>query len=299
MSDKSNVFEVYEKEQRDFSAKFKKAVVDYFPYIMLVGNIIFEVLTRLFTIKFVDPFSSEFWSTLFVNTTSSTIAYACFLYYAEKKRKDECKEFIENKAIWGQMSNFVRINLFEEFMIYCKEQYKKEIEEYRHSLILNYTCLSIKEWEAEYKSLTPAEIEQLEMIGELTKKEAHYIIKANLPPSLKPIDPLLILAGIKVNSINDAGRSNVNSAKNVMMRPVLCLVSCIFFSMFAGTFIGVSDSSVWFDMLYTAGLIVTSSFIGYSKGISNANAHHNEIKNRIVFLERFRKHIDELPKLEA
>lgn len=299
MAEKTNVYELYEKEHHNFASKLRQFTISYFPYLMLIGNIIFEILTRLFVIKFVDPFSSEFWSTLFVNTTSSTISYACFMYYGEKKRKTEDIGYASNCVIWGETSAYVRINLFEQFMTYCKEEYKKEIEEYRESLILNYTKLSISEWNAEYRSLTIGEIESLEMIGDLTHKEAHYIIKANGKTKIKPIDPLLILAGIKVNSVNDAGRSNVNSTKTLLTRPLLCAVSCVFFSMFAGTFIGVSDASVWFDMLYTAGLIVTASFIGYSKGIANADKHHDEIKARIVFLERFNKFIDERPKIEA
>lgn len=299
MTEKANVYELYEKNQQTFMTKARQFVVTYFPYLMLVGNIIFEVLTRLFTIEFVDPFSPEFWTTLFVNTTSSTISYACFMYYAEKKRKNDDIGYKANCISWGKTSAFVRINHFEDFMAYCKEEHKKEVEEYRESLILNYTKLSIEEWNKEYRSLSPHEIDAMEFVGDLTRKEAKYIIKANGTINIKPIDPLLILAGIKVNSVNDAGRSNVNSTTSILARPVLCAVSCIFFSMFAGTFIGVSDASVWFDMLYTAGLIVTSSFIGYSKGISNADRHHNEIKNRIVFLERFEKHINDFTKEES
>jgi hypothetical protein len=140
-----------------------------------------------------------------------------------------------------------------------------------------------------YSKLKPREVLKLVKTGELTLSDARYVIKANKHPRLKPINPLLILAGMKVRDINDAGRSDTSSVKSVVFRPIPVIIMSIAGSMFAGQFIGVSDSSVFFDMLYTAGMICVSALAGHAKGTANAEKHNADIKGRVLFIERFEK----------
>lgn len=289
MGDKTDVFEKFDSNSREVMARTKSFFMRNFPYIMLLGNILFEVLTRLFRIGFTTPFTPDFWASLFINTLSSTLAFACFVFYAEKKKKDNWKDYLDNCKIWEAKSANVRLNMFDKFLTYCKAEYERECKERRIALIVNHTQIVLSDWENKHSKLKPREVLKLVKTGELTLSDARYVIKANKHPRLKPINPLLILAGMKVRDINDAGRSDTSSVKSVVFRPIPVILMSIAGSMFAGQFIGVSDSSVFFDMLYTAGMICVSALAGHAKGTANAERHNADIKGRVLFIERFEK----------
>lgn len=288
MSD--NLFDRFDESSKGFIARVKRFGVEYFPYLMLIFNIGFEVVSRLFAIGFAIPFTPDFWGSLFINTMSSTLSYACFVFYAERKKR-ESETYIANLASWSKMSQTVRLNSFDRFIEYCREQYQRECEERREAIIANNTMISITRWRDKYSHLSDREIGALVKCGEISHAEARYIKKANRHPRLKPINPLLILAGMKVHDINDAGRSNTSPLAGIITRPIPVMLMSIAFSMFAGSFVGVADSSAIFDMIYTAGMIVCSSLIGYAKGVSNIDKRSLEIKSRIIFLEHFEKSI--------
>lgn len=289
MPEKSNIYDRVDDVRRDAFARMKRFAVEYFPYIMLAVNILFEVLSRLFQIGFTVPFTPDFWASLFINTASSTLSYACFVFYAERKKKECSKEYIANLDMWSQRSARVRLNSFDAFLEYCKAQYERECEERRVALIVNNTRITLDRWQKTYRGMTDKEIRVAAKKGEITRSDAKYIKRANRHPRLKPIDPLLILCGMRVGDLNDAGRSSTSTVRSVIARPIPVMIMSICFTMFAGTFVGISDSSVLFDMLYTAGMIVGSSLMGYTKGIANAEQKHAEIKSRIMFIERFEK----------
>ena len=289
MGDKNDVFERFDSNSREVMARTKSFFMRNFPYLMLLGNILFEVLTRLFRIGFTTPFTPDFWASLFINTLSSTLAFACFVFYAEKKKKDNWKDYLDNCKIWETKSANVRLNLFDKFLTYCKAEYERECKERRIALIVNHTQIVLSDWEEKYSKLKPRAVLKLVKTGELTLSDAIYVIMANKHPRLKPINPLLILAGMKVRDINDAGRSDTSSVKSVVFRPIPVILMSIAGSMFAGQFIGVSDSSVFFNMLYTAGMICVSALAGHAKGTANAEKHNADIKGRVLFIERFEK----------
>jgi hypothetical protein len=284
---KDTLYDVADRESKGLVARTRGFVATYFPYIMLIGNIVFEVVVRLFEVGFTVPFTPAFWSSLFINTLSSTLSYACFVFYAEERKKRNSGDYITNCDIWASKSADVRLNHFEEFLEHCKEQYEREVEERQIAIIVNNSRVNVKLWREKYKTLSNREINALVRTREISRQDAKWIKKANRRPHIEPIDPLLILSGMKVGDLNDAGRSHVSTVKSVIFRPIPVIAVSICASMFAGTFIGVSNTSVLFDMLYTAAMIILASLFGYTKGVANAERKHNEIKSRIIFLERF------------
>lgn len=289
----STIYDNVDLKSKELGNRVRGFLMRNFPYVMLAVNIVFEILSRLFVIGFATPFTPSFWSNLFLNTCSSTIAYACFMVYAERTKKLNSTEYKGNLKIWSEKSASVRFNSFDCFIAYCKEQYERECEERQIEIIANNTHLSIEKWKKEYKMLSDKDLRKKLKEGEISKAELKYIRRANRKPRLKPIDPLLILAGLKANDINDAGRRTSSSMRSVAIRPVGFILISVIVSMFAGRFIGFEDSSAFFDMLYTAGLIIGSSLVGYAKGVSNAEKRHNEIKGRIIFLECYARHQEE------
>ena len=285
-----NIFDRIDDGAKSFKDSLHRFIAEYFPYIMLIGILLFEVLARLFEVEIAAFFTPDFWSTLFINTMSSTLTFAGFVFYAERKKR-ETDAYRENLKAWSIASQRVRMGSFDDFIAYCKSEYEKECEERRRAIIANNTQISVKRWEEEYRGLSDSEIDALSRGGVLSRHEARMIKRANKHPRLKPINPLLILAGMKIGHINSAGRSNTSSIISVLTRPIPIVVMSVTFSLFAGRFLGASDSSVLFDMLYTAGMIVMSSMMGYMKGADNAEKKHGEIKVRIMFIERYEKHI--------
>lgn len=283
----NTVFDRLDDSAHTLKDRVQRFAAEYAPYIMLIGMIVFEVLARLFTVEITTFFTPDFWSTLFINTLSSTLSFACFVFYAERKRK-ESAAYQENLKTWGIASQRVRTNYFDDFLLYCKEAYRQECEDRRTALIANYTQIPLERW-AEYRNKSNKEIRKLIKNGEITWREYFIICRAKKHPRIKPINPLLILAGMRCAHINSAGRSNTSSLISVLTRPIPVLSMSIAFSMFAGSYLGTSDSSVLFDMLYTAGMIVMSSCMGYIKGCDNADRKHGEIKVRIMFIERYEK----------
>lgn len=291
----ANMFDAIDEKRTSLSTKAKALVIEFFPYIMLVLNIAFEVGARLFKAE-INPFSEDFFASLFINTMSSCLCYACFVFYAERNRKETLAEYGSNSAVWSAISSRVRLNSFESFIEYCKMQLEREKEERRVAIIANNTAISITKWQTVYRGLSNKELDKLVQNGEITKADAKYIKRANGPVRIKPIDPLLILCGVKMNDLNDAGRQNVSSLGAVLMRPIPVLALSLFFSIFTGSFVGVSDSSAIFDMIYTAGVIIGSALMGYSKGVNIADRQHDAIKARIAFLERFEKSLSDTEK---
>ena len=293
-----NIYDKFEHHEKEFTSRLRGFLMRNFPYIMLLANIVFEVLSRLFVIGFAQPFTPDFWSNLFINTCSSTLAYACFMIYADHNKRTNNPDYVNNLKVWSTTSANVRLHSFDDFLAFCKAQYAREVEDIQASIIANHTRLPLARWKTYYRTLSRRDLRGLVRSGEISRAEMRYIIKAGKHPRLKPIDPLLILAGIKANDINDAGRRTSSPMRSVLFRPVGFIAISLVVSMFAGRFIGFEDSSAFFNMLYTAGLIIGSSLVGYAKGSVNAEKKHNEIKGRIIFLERY-AHEQELAEGDA
>lgn len=285
----NNIYNKVAEYQNKATQTVTRIVKDFFPYVILVLNIIVSVGSKLFDTWLENPFTADFFISLGVNLLTTMFCYSCFIKYGENNEKLVDKDFSDNRLRWGKISSDVRNHHNERFAEYCKVQVDIEREEKRHSYIINHTMLSVSTYEKEYKSLTKKDIKKLVKEEKLTKAEAKYIIKANSPIHIKPISPISILCGMKGTTVNDAVRDGIisNSTKSILLRPIGVLVLTAVISMVKGVWIGVGDASAVFDMLYSIFMIVISSIMGYSSGASAARKEHEKIKGRIYFLERF------------
>lgn len=261
---------------------------DFFPFVVLALNIILTIGSRLFNTWLENPFTADFFIDLGTNILSTMFCYTCFIKYGESNEKRCSEAYASNVERWSRMSADVRGKKSESFSRYCKELEWQEREEKRHSLISNHTMISIEDYNAQYKGKNKREINELVKSGKLTKVEAKYINKANATHKVRPINPVLILCGVKTSNINDVGRSGISySTISILSRPVSMFILTAAVTMFKGTWIGVGDASAIFDMIYSAFMIVLSSVLGYSSGAMSARSEHDKIKGRIYFLEKF------------
>ena len=258
------------------------------PFLILLLNVVVAVLSRLFQAGLQNPFTVDFFVELFINTLTTMVCYSCFVKYGEKNEKLESKSYASNLERWQKMSGEVRNHSSDKFIVYCRKQVEIEREEIRHFYILNYTMLTIEDYEKDYKKLSNQEIDKLVEKGTLHKKDARYIKKANKSRYLKPINPLLILCGVNKMNLNDVGRDGMSAATMaILTRPVFMFVLTTVVTMFSGYWKGLDNASALFDIIFSALMVVISSYTGYSAGAEAGRKEHDKIKGRIFFLERY------------
>lgn len=263
-------------------------VREFFPYIILVLNVIITIVSRLFSAELQNPFTAEFFISLGNNLISTSFCYICFISYGDKCTKAAMPSFSHNLKSWSELSAVVRAKS-DHFVEYCRAESEKERDERRIAFIVNNTLISIERYEKEYKGLKNRGLRKLVREGKISRSEAHFIRKAN-GVKIKPINPLLILCGVKIAHLNEAGREGMKySTLSVIIRPLIVFGSNALISMISGRWLGLSDPSVIFDMILLSLLIIVSSVLGYSAGAENAKREHDKIKARIFFIEKYQQ----------
>ena len=261
---------------------------EFFPFLILILNLIVTVIARLFVTKFQNPFTPDFFISLATNLLTTMFCYSIFVKYGEKSEKLFSSTYASNLERWGKLSSEVRVKRSESFIVYCRRQVELERQEIRHSYILNHTMIDINKYESDYKGLTPMKLDKLVEVGEISKRDAKYIKLANKTPRVAPINPLLVLCGVYTNHINDVGREKFSFAfLAIIARPVTLFATTVCVTMIKGYWRGITDASVVFEIVYSLFTIVLSSVFGYTSGAFAAEKEHNRIKGRIYFIERF------------
>ena len=286
----SNVFETYDTMSNAFADKVKKVVVDFFPYLLMLINILFMVLNALFTVSLKNPFTPDNISKTLMNCATSTLAYACFVGYGNRVTKKNSPNFQHNLKVWGETSDRIRRgSFFEAFLVYCKTAVEEERAEKRIAIVINNTRISLRDYTELYAKMSNSELRQQVRDGVISAHDAKYLRKANGNIRVKPINPLLLLCGSKAENLNDAGRAQDASAiKSIVGRPLTVIISSIIVESVFCVFGGWSMATLY-NMCAYAFLIFVSCFLGYEKGASNARKTNEAVLNRIVFLERFEK----------
>lgn len=288
MSELLNKYNTIAGKQNKAMHTITSVVKDSLPFLILLLNIVVAVTSRLFHTGLQNPFTADFFIELFTNTLTTMVCYSCFVKYGEKNEKLESKAYASNLERWQKMSGEVRNHSSERFILYCRKQVEIEREEIRHFYILNYTMLTIEEYEREYKRLSDKAIDKLALSGAIQRRDAYYIKKANKSRYLKPINPLLILCGVNRMNLNDVGRDGMSAATMaILTRPIMMFALTTVVTMFSGYWKGIDDASAVFDIIYSALMVVISSITGYSAGEEAGRKEHDRIKGRIFFLERY------------
>jgi hypothetical protein len=289
-----NAFESYDSAIATTTEKIKRVVIEFFPYLILIVNILFMVLNTLFTVSIQNPFNSDMILKTLVNCTSSTLAYACFVTYGDRITKKNTTSFVDNLKTWGSISERIRKGAhFESFIAYCKAAVEREREEKRLAIVTNHTRVSIADYNEIYRNMTSRQIRELVTEGKITAREARFLRRANGNIHVRPINPLLLLCGSTVENLNDAGRArDASNAGSILARPVSVLAFSMVLTAVASTYNGFTMTALY-SMFSSAFMIFFSSFLGYEKGASNARKTEEAVKNRIIFLERYEKTVTE------
>ena len=289
----ANLNETYENishKGETFKERATAAIRENFAFLILLLNIVVSVAFRLFSPWVDNPFTPDFFISLATNILTSMFSYCIFISYGEKMEKLAMSGYSENCKLWSKISGQVRTTMSAEFEAYCRERALIEREERRRAIIENNTMISFSVFESEYRGRSKQYIQSCVKSGALEKRDARYVLRANRQPDVKPINPLIILCGIKLSTLNDAGRDGISpSTISVISRPVGMFILNALVSMIHGHWAGISTGEEIFDMIFSVLMIIISSVMGYSSGVSSARKEHNKIKGRIFFLENFIK----------
>lgn len=302
MSDNNNLYLDLSDGKNNMLAKGKKVIQKYLIYIVLLFNIAVRVVLELYQVGFLNPFTISFILELIVSTITTFIAYICFIPFG---KTDELKRNVsigDNLKLWSNLSEAVRKGCNDLFRFFCREQIAYERREARELILGNNTLIPYSTYEEKYMGKKKSDINKLVKSGELTKKEAKAINRANghgafNPTRVKPINPIIILSGVRKRTINDAGRSNSSYiAKWLAQRPILIFISTTALNTISTTFIGTENAVL--EILLAVMSIVLASVCGYSAGQEDVREQNERVLSRILFLSLFEEKKEEMIKLK-
>lgn len=282
-------------------AKSKRYIQKYLIYIVLIFNMAVRIVTELYKVGFANPFTVEFILELIISTITTMICYVCFIPFGKADEKKRNLSIEENLKLWSKLSEMVRSGFNDLFRAFCREQVVYERNEARELILGNHTMIEFSVYEDKYMGKSKKEIKNLVRCGELTKKEAKAINRANgygalNPTRVKPINPIIILSGVRKRSINDAGRTDGSYlAKRLAKRPLLIFLTTTAINTISTTFIGSENAIL--EILLAILSIIMASICGYSAGREDVREQNERVLSRILFLSLFKeKKIDALPK---
>lgn len=288
MDEINNTYSGIAHTTADIRTRVVNTVRENFAYIILVFNILLRVALELFDASVGNPFTPDFFIALGCDIATTMFCYCCFISYGHRMEKLVMAGYKNNIALWSQLSEAVRKDSNEAFTDFCIDCAEEEREERRRAIIQNNTMIPYSTFLDKYRGKSKAEISTLVKSGELDRVAAYYIKKANGVIRVKPINPLLILCGVKTESLNDVGRDGLKpSTISALSRPVSMFVLSACIEMLNGAWRGISTGEEVYNMILSVLTIVIASVVGYSAGVTSARKEHDKIKGRIYFLEKF------------
>lgn len=287
--DDKNVFADVNAGRTKLANTIKRTAKNYLPYILLIVNIAFRIILRLYDTTVVNPFNSVFLLNSITSVISTMFCYIVFIPLGEENEKLNSPSYKPNCARWGELSTKIRTGgLLESFRKYCREQLEIERREIKAVIISNNTTFSFEEYIENFSHLSDKELKVLYKKGELSKEEYNAIRRCNGKIKVKPINSVLILSGVAKSNYNDAGRDEANFVLRwLAKKPLVIVAMSVLLNAISATFIGLSGFSVIYEMVVDALLIILASFVGYGAGEMAIRDKDDKIKNRILFIESF------------
>ena len=287
----SNLFAEVNESKNNIVEKSKRLVQKYLIYIVLLFNIALQVVSKLYQIGLTNPFTVEFCLELIISTITSMICYFSLIPFGKVDEKKRNPSIDENIKTWTGLTEKVRKGFNDAFRIFCFEQVEYERKEARELILGNNTLISYDAYVQKYLGKDKAEIKKLVEKGEISKREAKAINRANgyglfNPTKIKPINPIIILSGVKKQTMNDAGRTSSSYiTKWLAKRPLMIFASTTAINAISTTFIGSENCIL--EMLLAVLTIIIASICGYSAGQEDVKEQNDRVMSRILFLSLF------------
>lgn len=247
----------------------------------------------LISTSLVNPLSPEFLITAAYSLVLATLSYYMFAPMGTRSERLESTTYKGVAERWAELSRTVREEGFiEAFYNFCSARREEEREE-RKMLFIEASGIPVSVYTERYAGLTAAQLKQKKKEGELTKAQLKYLKAANGEIEVLPINPSMILSGLKVVNINDVGREKKFKWVE-LLKPLTILVTMAIRSMLN---IGGNEDITFIDYITQIAadlfIILLWSFNGFRYGVSFARSEELIMKGRsefiAMFLERARK----------
>ena len=121
----------------------------------------------------------------------------------------------------------------------------------------------------------------------LTKKQYRYLVAANGEIKVRPINPSMVLSGLRISNINDVGRERGKKILG-MLRPLTLIVTMVARGAIAvGGNTDVDLIDYLTQTMVSLFIIMMWSFTGFRYGISNVRDEEQLVRGRCEFLSMF------------
>lgn len=273
-------------------SKAQKVLQKYLIWVVLLFNVALEVVTRLYTFGFRNPFTLDFFLSVFLDTVTTMICYACFIVIGQMDEKKKSLTYAPNIKTWGELTEKVREKHLEAFRIFCREQVDVERNEAKRLILGNATVISFEEYLEKYLEMGKKDLKNELISGRITKEEYKALYKANgfglfNPTKIKAINPVIILSGVAKGTLNDAGRTESNFvARWLTTRPLLIFATTTILNTISTTFVGMEQNAI-LGMFISVLSIIVASVIGYGAGQQAIRDKEDRVKSRIIFISLF------------
>lgn len=275
-------------EQADDKLKGVLSKLSKWRSVMVMGAMAIAALVfPLISTGFVDPFSVDFWFNAVYSLAIATLSYYMYAPFGTRSERLESTTYEKVIKRWTALSGQVRDDgLIEAFYEFCGVRREEERAE-RKALFIEAAGLPVRIYEELYAGLTPKQLKQKQREGELTRQQVKYLIAANGKIKVLPINPSMILSGLKVKNINDVGRKKRHKLFG-LLRPLTLIVTMVIRSAIE---IGGNEYISFVDYIAQAVTdlftIVMWSFAGFRYGISMVRDEEQTVNGRSEFLSMF------------
>lgn len=275
-------------EQADDKLKGVLSKLSKWRSVVVLGAMaIVTLVFPLISTGFVDPFSVDFWFQAIYSLAIATLSYYMFAPFGTRSERLESATYEKVIERWTELSRKVREGgLIEAFYKFCGIRREEERAE-RKALFIEAAGLPARIYEELYAGLTPKQLKQKQREGELTRQQLKYLIAANGEIKVLPINPSMILSGLKVNNINDVGREKRRKLFG-LLRPLTLILTMVLRSAID---IGGNEDISFVDYIAQAVTdlftIVMWSFAGFRYGISMVRDEEQTVNGRSEFLSMF------------
>lgn len=241
----------------------------------------------LISTSLVNPLSPEFVLTAAYSLVLATVSYYMFAPMGTRSERLESASYKSVVDRWAELSRRVREDgHLEAFYRYCAARRAEERTE-RKELFIEAAGIPMSIYIERYAGLTAKQLKQRRKEGELTRAQYKYLKAANGEIKVLPINPSMILSGLKVLNINDVGREKKFRWTEIL-KPLTLLVTM---GIRAMIHIGGNEDITLVDYITQIAadlfIILIWSFNGFRYGVSFARTEELMMKGRSVFIEMF------------
>ena len=241
----------------------------------------------LSTFHAVDPFSFEFCINAVYSLLTATLSYYIFAPFGKRSERLESETYRPTAERWAAMSDTVRnMGLIEKFYKFCIIRREEERRE-RKELYIAAASIPKKIYEMRYSKLSVSELREKRAIKEITKKQFKYIKAANSEIKIEPINPSMILSGLKFANINDVGRAR---RKNILgaIKPITLIITIVARGIIeVGVNSNISVLEYVTQLATSLSIILMWSFAGFKYGVSMVRDEEQLMNGRSEFISMF------------